>query len=395
MSLIAERVRRRLVRSRAPTGLISLDYLNPWASPDVRLHRHLLSTADPRIPRLVYWPLQAASYVRFLRHAPPSRSVDVDAQSESATRAQLRCRHTISPATAHKFGLDHHPDRWPRYIYDREAGAFHAMRNRILGVGSPGELQRQVQEIQDKARTAATLDRLGIATPRTFRRTEAGDPVALGPLVRDLGPVFCKPRSGSRGENAFIVRFIDGEARMQRYHSSSHEVDGADYARSQFAARPYLIQQHLRSHQDLIPPFEATGWDVATVRLITHSPQVAGPRVYSAIVEIPRPHSDSDSQPFTYFLSVLDPADGTVLRSVDTSETSGFPAPGSTIPHWTTLLSNGLSAHEKYASVYSIAWDFAITPEGPLLLEGNASWGVETPQMAHGPILLRPPVSDH
>lgn len=56
------------------------------------------------------------------------------------------------------------------------------------------------------------------------------------------------------------------------------------------------------------------------------------------------------------------------------------------IPDWNQPLESGLKAHDQYTSIYAITWDFAITERGPVLLEGNAGWGVEIPQMTHEPL---------
>lgn len=383
------RVRDRLRRTRAPSGLVSLSYVRP--DPLVRLHRHLLAVAEPRIPRTVYWPMQAVSYARFVGGGLAGRSDGAD-DDLRVVRCRLRRRHTIDPLGARRFGLDERPGRWPLYIYDREAGAFHAMRNRLLAAGPADELRRQIVEIQDKAQTSATLDRLGITTALIHRATRAGEVVDLRALVEEVGPVFCKPRTGSRGQHSFTAELADGRLRVRRYQSTEAEQDGADYARYQFRSRPYLIQEHLRSHHDLVPPGGGADWDVVTVRLITHSPHVPGDRVYSAILELPMPISEAPS--LGYHLSILDPLDGAVLRPLDLSGDAGFPAPGTVVPNWPALLAAGLAGHEAYPSIYAIAWDFAITLEAPVLLEGNTGWGVEIPQMAHGPLLRHSPMPD-
>jgi hypothetical protein len=42
-----------------------------------------------------------------------------------------------------------------------------------------------------------------------------------------------------------------------------------------------------------------------------------------------------------------------------------------------------------FPDVWAIAWDWVITPSGPVLLEGNSGWGTATPQMIQGGFLAK------
>jgi hypothetical protein len=57
------------------------------------------------------------------------------------------------------------------------------------------------------------------------------------------------------------------------------------------------------------------------------------------------------------------------------------------VPHWQALVAASLAAHRQFPDVCAIAWDWIITPEGPLLLEGNTGWGTATPQLILGGFL--------
>ena len=41
------------------------------------------------------------------------------------------------------------------------------------------------------------------------------------------------------------------------------------------------------------------------------------------------------------------------------------------------------AAHRTFPSVLRVGWDLAITPDGPLLIEGNDDMGVESLQTVH------------
>ncbi len=57
------------------------------------------------------------------------------------------------------------------------------------------------------------------------------------------------------------------------------------------------------------------------------------------------------------------------------------------VPDWDQLRRASHLAHACFPGIYAIAWDWALTPTGLLMLEGNGGWGVSTPQMLKGGLL--------
>lgn len=49
---------------------------------------------------------------------------------------------------------------------------------------------------------------------------------------------------------------------------------------------------------------------------------------------------------------------------------------GYRIPEFRACVDLAIRAHETLRWIYSIGWDIAVTDEGPLIVEGNADWGV-------------------
>jgi hypothetical protein len=391
----------RLRSIRAPTGMVSASYLRRRTTAQIRLHRMLLAQGHPNVPRVAYWSIQGLAFLRWLRDGTAraraihsgalpgiSRS---DSPRAAASLVQLGFKHSVSPTSALSFDL-HLPGRadlWADYIYDREAAAFHALRNRALGLGTHAALARQVEELQDKAQTSRRLARLGIPTTHTHLTTKPGEDVDLRAMCGALGPLFCKPRQGARGEGAFIVAEDSSGIRVLKHQASKVELHPVEYSRREFASREYLVQELLVSHPDLAVTPKGVATDVVTVRLITHSPALAGDRVYCAVLEVP--HEEATSEGFLFYdLTALDIEHGIPRHRVSSKSASSSEPPirdRRPIPDWKHLLESGLRAHEEYTSICAIAWDFAITTRGPVLLEGNAGWGVEVPQMINGPLL--------
>lgn len=60
---------------------------------------------------------------------------------------------------------------------------------------------------------------------------------------------------------------------------------------------------------------------------------------------------------------------------------------GFVLPDWPALVASSHHAHARLPGVWAIAWDWVLTPDGPVLLEGNAGWGVSAPQLLNGGFL--------
>ena len=62
---------------------------------------------------------------------------------------------------------------------------------------------------------------------------------------------------------------------------------------------------------------------------------------------------------------------------------------GYQLPYWNEVVDLVKKAHRAIINVQSIGWDVAITPIGPVLIEGNDNWEIANPQDAHGGLKKR------
>ena len=60
------------------------------------------------------------------------------------------------------------------------------------------------------------------------------------------------------------------------------------------------------------------------------------------------------------------------------------PDPGCTLPDWEIALQRAKIAHGACSGFAFIGWDIAFTPQGPILLEGNANWSAGEYQRLSG-----------
>jgi len=54
------------------------------------------------------------------------------------------------------------------------------------------------------------------------------------------------------------------------------------------------------------------------------------------------------------------------------------------LPYWNEVKDLVEKAHKQFYYVQSIGWDVAITPNGPILIEGNDNWGSIPSQIVEG-----------
>ena len=59
------------------------------------------------------------------------------------------------------------------------------------------------------------------------------------------------------------------------------------------------------------------------------------------------------------------------------------------IPYWGEVKEIAYKAQKAFYNLKSIGWDFAITEDGPVLIEGNIEWGTAGIQAANSGLLTQ------
>lgn len=291
----------------------------------------------------------------------------------------------IGSSAAYRFGLilDGAKDRWMEYVYDHEAG---------WNIAAGGlATAPSVAMLSDKWATAERLQTAGVPMVNS-RRIPAGTEITEAVLHDWLDgrhEVYLKPNTGGRGEGAFVL--TGPIPTVTPYQSGQPVPDPVEYVRESVAGRDYLCQPVLRSS----PLFAAADpIDVVTIRVVTRDVG-EGPRLFSAVIEAPLP---PQTERQTYVNLVVEP-DGRLGRRPHPPWFAG-PEPGSdaaqlfdalhglVLPDHEVITTEALAAHRQFPGVFAVAWDVAITGEGPVFLEGNAGFGTSVPQMAAGGLLV-------
>lgn len=205
-------------------------------------------------------------------------------------------------------------------------------------------------------------------------------------------PCFAKPVRGMFSRGAYAITGIDRASdTLQLWDGGAVGVDALAREVERSRQGGYIFQALREPH----PAIAAVcGPRLATVRLVV-TVGSSGPAVFRALWKVPTGGNIADNfwRPGN-ILCALDPADGTVRRAirgygaaleeVDTHPDSGARLPGFALPCWRELVTLTLDAARSFAPFRFQAWDVAVCPDGPLLVELNNGGDFDLPQLATG-----------
>lgn len=395
---------RELWQRNIPHGMISWRYLST-KNPQIAAHRQIFWNALPRLPKPLYLALETILWLRWaglrgwlalFRVLRLYGDTFRDERGISKPRQFFRLvRISIGacmpPGDAYRFGLVEHPERLWNYVSDRHITAFYKWRNNRQAI-SP----ERIFQLEDKAATTELLLSCGISmAPILATASQAGNFDFLDALKK-YERLFCKSRSGNRGLGAFECwhkgRAIEGRMFEGDALPDQSAVVGAWEALLQRGDG--LVQPALQNHPQLaqlVPDGRAI-----TVRCITHR-RGNGLDILCATLEIPTERKPSDRHETYIILSVdvgsgmVRPLSGNMLPLAETRQRQQNMIANiddqQPLPDWQALIRHSLSAHEQFPGFSAIAWDWVLTPQGPILLEGNNGFGASLPQMLTGGFL--------
>ena len=148
-----------------------------------------------------------------------------------------------------------------------------------------------------------------------------------------------------------------------------------------------IFQERLSNHPDF--KHFTTSQALQTLRIQTFKDPQGIPTLFAASIKIV--YGDRDTDNFGFgdkgsLWGVVDIETGTITAAVTVDENgqfytvtkhkdSGIEVAGKQIPMWKETADLALTAAVKFSSLVAIGWDIAITPDGPVIIEGNPEWG--------------------
>lgn len=245
-------------------------------------------------------------------------------------------------------------------------------------------------EMNDKALFSEVCRASDIPHAQTLACVENGDVkwfVERDSISFDL---FCKRRKGMGAKGTLAFRFV-GENKFVDEMGLTLDLSGIE-AKLKLQSSPMLVQRRLHNHHELA---DFAKDSLLTVRVITCLNEQDKPEVCLAMLRI---------------LNVLEPdwqhlPDGELAAPIDLStgelgalagdsmRTSAFrsrvhPATGRLfagrlLPEWDAIARLACRTHAAVPHRLMIGWDIAVTPDGPVMLEGNTNFDVMFLQRVH------------
>ena len=153
---------------------------------------------------------------------------------------------------------------------------------------------------------------------------------------------------------------------------------------------PYIVEERLNNHPELLP---FTDGRLAVIRLLTTWNKSGKHELLCALITLPHSGDITDFIVSNFVFSHIDIHSGR-MKGGHRFE-PGFPfsdyhpdsktkISGNILPCWEELIDLSLKAHQTLPGVVVVGWDLAITPQGPVIIEGNTGPGLMWHQVAGG-----------
>lgn len=195
-------------------------------------------------------------------------------------------------------------------------------------------------------------------------------------------PLFCKPQHGIKGKGVFKLQFEGDRASANGVSVTREELFGK-------FKTPYIIQRLIVQHPRLA---ELHPESLNTLRVITFNAN-GNVELFLTYLRMGAAGLVNDNNNESRAIVRVDQETGRLYDSgfaiqgaeamlADAHPTTSIKFSGRYIPHFDACRDLAISAHHQIPSMLSIGWDIAITPDGPLLLEGNDDWGATTAMWA-------------
>lgn len=230
--------------------------------------------------------------------------------------------------------------------------------------------------LADKRRFAERCRAAGLPHPPTVALWEQGTLRWLeNPVGREL---LAKPANGEGGSGVQLLGAVADAPALHAREPQWRRARGVLVLQPRVLVHPALRDLALSA--------------LPTVRIVTMQDEHGAPEVVSATFRCP-------TDPGTYVDNMK--AGGLISPvSLDTGRLglacrgygggdhthhpgTGAPIQGRALPDWPAACALVMRAHAQAFSEYRlVGWDVALTPEGPLLIEGNGKPGVLMPQRA-------------
>jgi len=294
------------------------------------------------------------------------------------------------------YGLDRLGGPDPsEYIAYNEFKEIRNRKNRIAGIGAYYSDYTAV--LKDKFVFNRILDSLRFPTPRLIAVCIDGkmwwfdDPKETG--IEDIASrggvdMYCKTLLGECADGVYHltggcgVLLCDGE-----------EIDTGRL--EELTSGAFLLQERIEQHPEMSRLYPNS---INTIRLVTIMGD-AGPSLFAASIRTGASGNTRDNWAVGGLSGGIDLETGRLGRwfdfkpgyggRTDTHPDSGVVFGEFTVPMFDAAKRMALGLHSFLYGIQSVGWDMAITPGGPVFIEGNDNWEITPHQIIDGGLRRR------
>lgn len=271
---------------------------------------------------------------------------------------------------------------FPSIAVSKDRAAFFHAYNEFLCTTRTGKQSA----LDDKLLMSGALKGSGLPTPEILLMTVDGRFVSPseGEVSREAAAkllvgkdAFIKTRGGWGGEGAFRLHADGSVAKAE-----GSKIDWSiPKLLKKIGRSDYLVQELVRQDERYSAVAPAS---VNTVRCITMRDASGKIRVASVTWRMGNGATVVDNASSGGMFCAVAPETGMIVgpavdfsgTTYDTHPFSGFAFAGSEVPDIKAIFQVSEAAHRCLSTSLAIAWDVAMTPDGPTILEGNGHWGV-------------------
>lgn len=327
------------------------------------------------------WPWRLAYLAhRATRQIGPQVAQQTNKCLQSQFREQIRfgLQHGLSPLEYYRYGCYRQEDQplIPQIILQHEVGPLVQRLN-----PDRHEMETQAVIIADKGRFAVYCAVHHLPTVPILAIVAGNARVPPIDAFAAQGPgcaFFVKPLRGARGQETQLWHDVGGGYYAQPSAESLPWPQVAAQLRARATQQALLIQPLLVNHPALA---DLAPGNLITIRLLTGRTPTGEIELLAATAKVAL-HADQISNthglnsPVHLDLGELGRAYTyrPLCPGFDYHPTTQVVITGRTLPAWPQTVALARAAHVHLPHFVFLGWDIALTPDGPMLLEGNAGW---------------------
>ena len=197
---------------------------------------------------------------------------------------------------------------------------------------------------------------------------------------------FAKPVGGQLGDGAFPVKVSSSRI----FINDNKEISKEELLQS-LSKTNYIIQERIVQHPEMD---KLCSTSLNTIRLQTVMTEDKGIIAFGATCRLGREGSFVDNWAKGGLIVGIDMNTGKLQKTafnkpsygitVTQHPDNGLVFEGFEIPFFKEAVEMAKDLHTKLYRIHSIGWDIAITPGGPMFIEGNSLWEISLIQTANG-----------